>query len=62
MIEKHIQKLTSCKTISEMAGGNTIQFDNKDNNHENFDFIIPPGFFDVKLPVILIEIPYCEKK
>ena len=45
-----------------MVGGNTIQFDNKDNNHENFDFIIPPGFFDVKLPVILIEIPYCKKK
>ena len=37
-------------------------FLNEDNNHENIDFIIPPGFFDVKLPVILIEIPYCEKK
>ena len=33
---------------------------NKDN-HENTDFIIPPGFFDVKPPVILIEIPYCDK-
>ena len=32
-------------------------FLNKDNYHENIDFIIPPGFFDVKLAVILIEIP-----
>ena len=31
------------------------------NNHDNIDFIIPPGFFDVKLPVILIEIPYRDK-
>ena len=36
-------------------------FLNKDNNHENIDFLIPPGFFDVKPPVILIEIPYCDK-
>ena len=36
-------------------------FLNKDDNHENIDFIIPPGFFDVKPPVILIEIPYCDK-
>ena len=36
-------------------------FLNKDNNHKNIDFIIPPGFFDVKPPVILIEIPYCGK-
>ena len=36
-------------------------FLNKENNHENIDFIIPPGFFDVKPPVILIEIPYCDK-
>ena len=27
----------------------------------NIHFIIPPGFFDVKLPVILIEIPYFDK-
>ena len=25
-------------------------FLNKENNHENIDFIIPPGFFDVKPP------------
>ena len=36
-------------------------FLNKDNNHENIDFVIPPGFFDVKPAVILIEIPYCDK-
>ena len=34
---------------------------NKENNHENIDFIIPPGFFNVKSPVILIEIPYRDK-
>ena len=22
---------------------------------------MPPGFFDVKPPVILVEIPYCDK-
>ena len=36
-------------------------FLNKDNNHENIDCIKPPGFFVVKPPVILIEIPYCDK-
>ena len=36
-------------------------FLNKDNNHKNIYFIISPGFFDVKPPVILIEIPYCDK-
>ena len=36
-------------------------FLNKDNNHENIDFIILPGFFNVKPPVISIEIPYCDK-
>ena len=36
-------------------------FVNKDHNHENIDFIIPPGFFDVKPQVILIEIPSCDK-
>ena len=36
-------------------------FLNKENNHENINFIIPPGFFDVKPPVILTEIPYCDK-
>ena len=33
-------------------------FLNKENNHKNIDFTIPPGFFDVKPPFILIEIPY----
>ena len=37
-------------------------FLNKDNNHENIYFIIPPGFLDVKPPVVLTEIPYCDKK
>ena len=36
-------------------------FLNKVNNHENIDFIILIGFFDVKPPVILTEIPYCDK-
>ena len=36
-------------------------FLNKENNHESIDFIIPSGIFDVKPPVILIEIPYCDK-
>ena len=36
-------------------------FLNKENNHDNNDFIIPPGFFDIKPLVILIEIPYCDK-
>ena len=36
-------------------------FLNKENNHENIDFVIPPGLFDVKPAVILIEIPYCDK-
>ena len=36
-------------------------FLNKENNQDNIDFIIPPGFFDVKSPVILVEIPYCDK-
>ena len=27
-------------------------FLNKENNHENIDFIMPPGFYDVKPPVI----------
>ena len=36
-------------------------FLNRDNNHENIDFIIPARFFDVKPPVILIEIPYCDE-
>ena len=42
---------------------NTVcnNFLNKENNRENIDFIIPPGFFDVKPPVIFIEIPYCDK-
>ena len=35
-------------------------FLNKENNHDNIDFIILPGFFDMDL-VILIEIPYCDK-
>ena len=29
--------------------------------HKNIDFIIPPVFFEVKPPVILTEIPYCDK-
>ena len=36
-------------------------FLNKENNHENINFIILPGFFYVKPPVILTEIPYCDK-
>ena len=36
-------------------------FLNKDNKHENIDFTIPPGFFDVKPPVILSKIQYCDK-
>ena len=35
-------------------------FLNKEKNHENIDFIIPPRFFDVKRPVILNEIPYFD--
>ena len=33
----------------------------KKNDHKIIDFIIPPGFFDVSLPVILIELLYCDK-
>ena len=33
----------------------------KGNKHETIDFIIPPWFFDLKPPVILIEIQYCDK-
>ena len=36
-------------------------FLNKENNHDNNDFIILPGFFDIKSLVVLIEIPYCDK-
>ena len=36
-------------------------FLNNDNNHENIDFIIPPCLFNVKPPVILIEIRCCDK-
>ena len=36
-------------------------FLNKENYHKIIDFIIPPGSFDVRLPVILIEVPYCDK-
>ena len=35
-------------------------FLNKEYNN-NIDSIIPPSFFDGKTPVILIEIPYCDK-
>ena len=31
------------------------------NDHKIIDFIIPPGFLDVRLPVILIELLYCDK-
>ena len=37
-------------------------FLNKENNHKNIDFIIPPCFFDVKPSVLLIEIPYSIEK
>ena len=36
-------------------------FLDKENNHKIIDFIILPGFFDVRLPVILIEDLYCDK-
>ena len=36
-------------------------FLNKENDHKIIDFITPPGFFDVRLPVILIEVLYCDK-
>ena len=55
------QKFLAANFPSRFINSVCNDFLNKDNNHENNDFIIPPRFFDVKLPVILIEIPYCEK-
>ena len=56
------EKFLAANFPPRFINGVCNDFLNKDNYHENVDFIIPPGFFDVKLAVILIEIPYCEKK
>ena len=55
------KKLLAPNLPSRFINSVCNDFLNKKNNHENIDFIIPPGIFDVKSPVILTEIPYCDK-
>ena len=55
------KKLLAANLPSRFINSLCNDFLNKKNNHENIDFIIPPGFFNVKSPVILTEIPYCDK-
>ena len=41
----------------------TRQFQEKPNQHNIGDFdeyVIPPNFFDIPKPLILIELPFCE--
>ena len=54
-------KFLAANFLSRFINSVFNEFLNKENNHENIDFLIPPGFSDVKPPVILIEIPYCDK-
>ena len=56
------KKLLAANLPSRFINSLCNDFLNKKNNHENIEFIIPPGIFDVKSPVILTEIPYCDKK
>ena len=55
------KKFLATNFLSRSINSACNDFLNKENNHENIDFIIPLGFFDVKPPVILIEIPYYDK-
>ena len=55
------KKFLAANFTSSFINSVSNDFLNKENNHENIDFIIPQGFFDVKPSVILIEIPYCDK-
>ena len=40
------------------------QFNDKlsEKSNQGDDCILPPNFFEIKKQVILIEVPYCEKK
>ena len=52
------EKIVAVNFPSRFINSVYNDFLKKDNNHENIDFIIPAKFFDLKLPDILIEIPY----
>ena len=55
------KKFLATNFPSRFMYGVCNDFLNKDNNQQRIGFIIPPGFFDVKPPVSLIEIPNCDK-
>ena len=40
---------------------NINNFVNNIDQDEEIDYIIPPNFFEIKKPFLLIELPYCEQ-
>ena len=55
------EKFLAANFPSKFINSVCNDFLNKENNHENIDFIIPPCFFDVKPPFTLIEISCCDR-
>ena len=61
ILQRKFYKFLADNFSSRFIKSASNNFLNKKNNPENIDFIISSDFFHVKIPVILIEIAYCDK-